>query len=80
MAGVQYPGAYNDFLAVIDLVNLDLGFILSFACIYDTDFYDRLLLATLGPFMVFTLLGCTYMVARHRNRRSSEVRDRSSWR
>lgn len=74
MAGVKYPGAYNDFLAVIDLVNLDLGFILSFACVYDTDFYDRLLLATLGPFVVLAILGFTYVVARHRNRRSREVR------
>lgn len=78
VAGVQYPGAYNDFLAVIDLVNLDLGFILSFACVYDTNFYDRLLLATLCPFVVLTLLGCTYMVARHRNRRSREVSGCSS--
>ncbi|CAN0538822.1 unnamed protein product, partial [Ectocarpus sp. 12 AP-2014] len=49
VAGVEYPGAYQDFLSVVDVVNLDLGFILSFACVYDTNFYDRLLMATIGP-------------------------------
>lgn len=57
---------------MIDVVNLDLGFILSFACIYDTDFYDRLLMATLGPVVVLSFLGCTYLVALRRNRRSPE--------
>lgn len=71
---MQFPGAYNEFLAVIDLVNLDLGFILSLACIYDTNFYDRLLMATLGPVVVLLVLGCTYLVARRRNRGSDEVR------
>lgn len=72
VAGVQYPGAYSEFLAIIDLVNLDLGFILSFACIYHTDFYDRLLIATLGPMVVLSILGVTYRVAKHRNRHSEE--------
>lgn len=69
VAGVTYPGAYKDFLSVIDMVNLDLGFVLSFACIYKTDFYDRLLLATLGPILILMALGCTYFVALRRNKR-----------
>lgn len=72
LAGVKYPGAYEDFLAMIDMVNLDLGFILSFACVYNTTFYDRLLMATLGPFVVLLVLGCTYVVALRRNRASDE--------
>ncbi|CAM9183884.1 unnamed protein product, partial [Ectocarpus sp. 12 AP-2014] len=76
VAGVEYPGAYQDFLSVVDVVNLDLGFILSFACVYDTNFYDRLLMATIGPVLVLGLLGCTYLVARRRNRHCEEaVRD-----
>lgn len=74
MAGVRYPGAYEEFLSVIDLVNLDLGFILSFACVYDTNFYDRLLLATICPAVVLGFLGCTYRVACRRNCDSAEVR------
>lgn len=73
VAGVRYPGAYNDFLAVVDLVNLDLGFILSFACVYDTNFYDRLLMTTIGPAVILGVLGCTYLVACQRNRYSDEV-------
>ncbi|CAM9835821.1 unnamed protein product, partial [Ectocarpus sp. 12 AP-2014] len=73
VAGVEYPGAYKDFLSVIDVVNLDLGFILSLACVYDTDFYDRLLLTTICPAVVLGLLGCTYLVARRRNRHSLEA-------
>lgn len=73
MAGVKYPGAYNDFLAVVDVVNLDLGFILSFACVVDTNFYDRLLMTTVAPAVVLCLLGCTYLVARRRNQHSDQV-------
>lgn len=73
VAGVKFPGAYRQFLATIDVVNLDLGFILSFACIYRTDFYDRLLMATLGPAVVLAVLGCTYLVALGRNRASEEA-------
>ncbi|CAM9448508.1 unnamed protein product, partial [Hapterophycus canaliculatus] len=73
VAGVQYEGIYGDFLSVVDVVNLDLGFILSFACVCDTNFYDRLLMATIGPAVVLGLLGCTYVVARRRNRHSEEA-------
>ncbi|CBJ31472.1 conserved unknown protein [Ectocarpus siliculosus] len=70
VAGVEYPGAYKDFLSVVDVVNLDLGFILSLACVCDTDFYDRLLLTTICPAVVLGLLGCTYLamgVVKHRH-------------
>lgn len=70
---MEYPGVYNDFLAVIDLVNLDIGFILSFTCVYQTDFYDRLLMATIGPMAMLCALACTYRVARRRNGHSEEA-------
>ncbi|CAM9844184.1 unnamed protein product [Scytosiphon promiscuus] len=73
VAGVRYAGVYADFLSVVDLVNLDLGFILSFACVYDTNFYDRLLMATIGPVVVLGILGCTYIFARRRNGHSMEA-------
>ncbi|CAN0000371.1 unnamed protein product, partial [Ectocarpus fasciculatus] len=73
VAGVEYPGAYKDFLSVVDVVNLDLGFVLSLACVWETDFYDRLLLTTICPAVVLGLLGCTFLVARRRNRYSEEA-------
>ena len=41
VSGVEYPGPYEKFLAYVDVVNLDVGFVMSFACVYDTNFYDR---------------------------------------
>lgn len=57
---------------MVDVVNLDFGFMLSFACVYNTDFYDRLLIVTLGPLAVLSVLGLTYMIARRRNRYCGE--------
>lgn len=64
---------YNGFLSAVDMVNLDPGFILSFVCVLSTDFYDRLLLATICPAIGLGLLALTYRVARRRNIVSEEV-------
>lgn len=76
VADVEYPGAYSDFLAVVDVVNLDVGSLLSLACVYSTNFYDRLLITTIGPAGLLCLLACTYWVGRSRNRHSAEATSR----
>eukprot|EP00752_Nemacystus_decipiens_P005318 g4824.t1 len=68
-SGVTYPGAYQDFLSAVDVVNFDLGYVLSAGCLWSNmDFHDRLLVNTLGPLVVVGLLGITYLVAMHRSR------------
>eukprot|EP00903_Cladosiphon_okamuranus_P018351 g16883.t1 len=68
VASVTYPGAYRDFLSAIDVVNFDLGSALSAGCWWsNVDFHDRLLVNTLGPLVVVSLLGITYWIAMYRN-------------
>lgn len=70
VTGVRYPALYKDFLAALDLFNLNVGFILSFACIVRTNYYDQLLYATLGPMVVLAMLGGIYWFAKRRNNHS----------
>lgn len=65
-----YPSVYENFLSVINLVNFDLGLILSVSCAVDINFYGRLVFATIAPLAVLGTLGLTYAVARSRNRLS----------
>ncbi|CAM9198733.1 unnamed protein product [Ectocarpus sp. 8 AP-2014] len=65
-----FPTQYDDFLSTIEPFNLDIGIFLSYSCFMAPDFYDRLLLATMGPFTVLAFLSATYFVAKKRNRNS----------
>lgn len=55
-------------------MNLDIGFLLSSLCIVRTDFYDRLLLATIGPLLVVMVLTATYRIAKERNKSSERAK------
>lgn len=70
MVNVIYPDVYERFLSTLNLVNFNIGFILSASCIIDTNFYSRLLFVTLGPLLVAGILMATFAVARSRNRHS----------
>ena len=67
---VQYPPAYQKFLAALNIVNLNLGFILSLSCVMETNFYARLVLATIAPMAVLGALAITCRVAMVRNSHS----------
>ena len=67
MVNVQYPPAYEQFLAALSVVNLNLGFILSLSCVMETNFYVRLVLVTIAPMAVLGALVITYRVAMVRN-------------
>ncbi|CAN0014564.1 unnamed protein product [Scytosiphon promiscuus] len=70
VVNVVYPDIYASFLAVLNAVNFDLGFLLSISCIVDINFYGRLFFTTIGPLVVFGGLAATYAVSRSRNRHS----------
>ncbi|CAM9138564.1 unnamed protein product, partial [Laminaria digitata] len=67
IAGAVYPEQYEAFLSKMTSINLDIGFILSNWCLVTTDFYDKLLLATIGPLVVLSALFGTLFIARRRN-------------
>ena len=64
---VDFPLSYSRFLDLIDFVNLDIGQILSAACVLPAlDFYERLLVTTLTPLGLAILLVLTYQLAKRR--------------
>ena len=56
------------FLSRLALINMDIGFILSHSCIVNTNFFDKLLIVTVGPPVALLALAVTYVLARKRNR------------
>lgn len=61
---VGFPPVLTKFLSYVDLVNLDVGWLLSASCVVTVDFYGRLLLTTLGPLVLVSALACTFLHAR----------------
>jgi hypothetical protein len=49
IARLPLPDVYSKFLAWIALLNLDIGWLLSLGCVAKVNFYQRLLITTLGP-------------------------------
>lgn len=65
ITAVEFPPLYSRFLSWIDVVNLDLGKIFAASCVLPmANFYDRLLVTTLGPLILLGLLAVTYRVAK----------------
>ncbi|CAN0027451.1 unnamed protein product, partial [Sphacelaria rigidula] len=73
ITSVEFPAVFERFLSYVDLVNLDLGWVLSATCLVDVNFYGRLLLTTLAPLALLCVLGCTYLVARDRVVRAARL-------
>ena len=71
VVNVQYPSAYESLLTALSVVNLNLGSILSLSCVVETNFYVRLILATIAPVVVLGALAITYRVAMLRNDHSA---------
>ena len=64
ITAVEFPRSFTRFLSYLDLVNFDLGWLLSASCILEFHFYERLLLTTLGPLVLAGMLACTFVYAR----------------
>jgi hypothetical protein len=68
ITGLPLPNIYRKVLSWTDVLNLDLGWLLSLGCLTEIDFYQQLLITTLGPFVVAAALAITYATVRHRNK------------
>ncbi|CAN0013701.1 unnamed protein product [Ectocarpus sp. 6 AP-2014] len=67
ITAVDFPPAYARFLSWIDMLSFDLGHVLSASCVFPVmDFYQSLLLTTLGPLGVAMVLVLTYWIAKRR--------------
>ncbi|CAM9097393.1 unnamed protein product, partial [Laminaria digitata] len=73
-----YPEVYRKFVSNLSPINLDLDFILSYSCLFESDFYDHLLVATTAPLLVLVLLAGSYLVAKRRNRSRNSSSSSSS--
>ena len=70
VANVTYPHVYEQFLQALDVINLDLGWMISAGCLWpDINFHGRLLFTTLGPLIALAYLGATYAFAVVKTRR-----------
>jgi hypothetical protein len=67
ITGLPLPDIYRKFLAWTDSFNLNLGWLLSLGCLTQIDFYQKLLITTLGPFAAIAVLASTYSTVRRRN-------------
>ncbi|CAM9368546.1 unnamed protein product, partial [Laminaria digitata] len=62
-----YPDEYEAFLSKLALVNLDIGSLMSSSCLYATDFYGRLVIATVAPLVILLVCAGTFIIALMRN-------------
>lgn len=80
VANVSFPSVYQTFLQVLEVVNLDLTWVLSLGCQLDTNFYHRLLAITILPLFLLGLLVLTYWLAHRRHQlhedRMTEIRQK----
>lgn len=67
IAGDTYPEVYDDFVSKLNVINVDIGFFVSSSCMIRTNFYHRLLFATLSPLVVLLVLRATYRIGKKRN-------------
>lgn len=70
IAGNAYPDVYEDFMFKLSFINVDIGFFVSSSCVLRTNFYHRLLFATILSLLILLVLAGTYRVAKNRNKRS----------
>eukprot|EP00953_Heterococcus_sp_UTEX-ZZ885_P021340 11904-Heterococcus_DN1.PRE.1 len=68
ITGLLLPNIYRKFLSWADVFNLNLGWLVSLGCLTQIDFYQKLLITTLGPLVVAAALAATYATVRYRNK------------
>ena len=73
MAHITYPDVYQHLIDVIDLVNLDLSWVIGIECVVRFNFHGMMLFSTTGPLVLLGLLGLTYWVAVRIHRGKTEA-------
>lgn len=58
-----YPEEYQEFLSFLSFVNFDIIYITSYSCLFYPGFYGRLLIITIAPVIVLTILAVSYYIA-----------------
>ena len=67
ITGVEFPTSYSLFLSWINILNVDLGYIISASCVLPSvNFYGQLIAITIAPFVVAAGLVWTYHLAKRR--------------
>ena len=69
MANVTFPDVYQRFLDAVDILNFEFSWVLEAGCVFNFDFHDHLLIATIGPIFIVLMLGITFLTAaaKHQN-------------
>lgn len=82
ITGVDFPPSYSVLLSWINVLNLDLGSIVSASCVLPYfNFYQKLLVTTLAPLALVGGLMLTYRMAKRRSGIGSAgvVARRAAW-
>ena len=73
IAGDVYPDLYQKFVSELNLVNLDMDFVLAYSCLFTNDFYHHLLFATITPFLALAVLAGSFFIGKKRNSSSESA-------
>ncbi|CAM9486398.1 unnamed protein product [Discosporangium mesarthrocarpum] len=63
ITAIEFPPVFQTFLSTLDLLNLDIGWLLSTVCVIKVNFYTRLVVVTVGPLLLLLALGITFLCA-----------------
>ena len=74
MADITYPKAYQDFLNVLNVLNIG-SWVRSAGCMTYVDFHVRFLVMTIGPILTVPILAGTYLYVVQRHGASGETLD-----
>eukprot|EP00953_Heterococcus_sp_UTEX-ZZ885_P041480 21161-Heterococcus_DN1.PRE.2 len=56
ITGTQYPPIYSNYLKWLDIINLDMSWLLSAGCVMHMCFYTKLLITTIVPLVVAAVI------------------------
>ena len=64
IAEAVFPRYYETFLSYLSFTSFDIGIIAWYSCLFSPDFYDGLLVTTITPLVVLSMLAGSYYVAK----------------